>query len=164
MDGIFVVDKPDGLTSHDVVLKVRERFGVKAGHAGTLDPHATGVLIIVVGRATKISRFLMEFGKEYLFTIQLGIETNTHDRWGELLRTTSPQGISLKDILDVTSRFRGRYQQIAPEISAIKHRGTPLYKLARSGRNVPTKTKVVRIHKLEVIDYYHPFVTMRLVC
>jgi tRNA pseudouridine55 synthase len=165
MDGVFVVDKPDSMTSHDVVEAVRRRLsGARVGHAGTLDPNATGILIILVGKATKISRFLLELEKEYLFTLQLGLETSTLDRWGDVAARADASRVELDDILAAASRFRGRYQQVAPAVSAIKHRGVPLYKMARRGEGTPVKTRVVKIRDFKVLDYCHPFVTIRVVC
>lgn len=165
MDGILLIDKPGGMTSHDVVDCIRKLTpGVKVGHAGTLDPDANGLLIILLGRATKISRFLMGLDKEYVFTIQLGIETDTLDRWGETVQVRSIEGIVEGDILAAASRFRGRYQQIAPSVSALKHKGVPLYKMARRGEPTPTKTRVVIIRMFDVLDVSGPFVTIRVVC
>jgi tRNA pseudouridine55 synthase len=165
MDGIFIVDKPDGMTSHDVVSAVRKRIpGVKVGHAGTLDPNATGVLLVLVGRATKVSRFLMELEKEYVFALELGLETDTLDRWGNVITRSDASGVRLDDVLAAASRFRGRYQQVAPAVSAIKHKGIPLYKLARRGERTPLKTRVVRIRDFKVLDFHNPLVTIRVVC
>lgn len=165
MDGVLIVDKPDGMTSHDVVAAVRKKLpGAKVGHAGTLDPNATGVLLVLVGRATKVSRFLLELEKEYIFTLELGLETVTLDRWGEVVGREDAGHVTLDDILHAASRFRGRYQQIAPAVSAIKHKGVPLYKMARRGERTPVKTRVVRIRDFKVLDYYSPFVTLRVVC
>jgi len=165
MDGILLVDKPSGMTSHDVVLQLRRMLpGARIGHTGTLDPNATGLLIGLVGRATKISRFMMGLDKEYLFTIELGVETDTHDTWGQVVSTGSTLGVDAERILDAASRFRGRYQQIAPSVSAIKHQGTPLYKLAREGRVTPIKTRVVEIREFQVTDISLPQVAFRVVC
>jgi len=165
MDGIILIDKPSGMTSHDVVAQVRKLVGAaRVGHAGTLDPNATGVLIGLVGRATKVSRFLMSLEKEYLFTIELGLETDTLDVWGRVLSVGDPAGVTAERVLEAASRFRGRYQQIAPSVSAIKHRGTPLYKLARNGRATPTKTRVVEIREFQVTDIRLPQVDIRVVC
>lgn len=165
MNGVYIVDKPDGMTSHDVVDAVRRKIpGAKVGHAGTLDPNATGVLLVLVGKATKISRFLMELEKEYIFTLELGLETVTLDRWGEVVGRNDAGGVVLDDVLHAASRFRGRYQQIAPAVSAIKHKGVPLYKLARRGERTPVKTRVVKIRDFKVLDYYNPFVTLKVVC
>ncbi|HVP57360.1 MAG TPA: tRNA pseudouridine(55) synthase TruB [bacterium] len=165
MDGILLIDKPGGMTSHDVVLRLRRLVpGARVGHAGTLDPNATGLLIGLVGKATKVSRFLMSLEKEYLFTIELGLETDTHDAWGQVVSKGSTAGIDAGHILDAASRFRGRYQQIAPSVSAIKHQGTPLYKLAREGQATPIKTRVVEIREFEVIEIAPPLVSIRVVC
>jgi tRNA pseudouridine55 synthase len=165
MDGILLIDKPGGMTSHDVVDRIRSLVpGVRIGHAGTLDPDANGLLIILLGKATKVSRFLMGLDKEYVFTIQLGIETDTLDRWGKTVQVRSIEGISESDILAAASRFKGRYQQIAPSVSALKHKGVPLYKMARRGEPTPTKTRVVVIDVFEVLDIAGPFVTIRVVC
>lgn len=165
MDGILVIDKPPGMTSHDVVLALRRLVGsARVGHAGTLDPNATGVLIGLVGRATKISRFLLSLDKEYLFTVRLGVETDTLDAWGKEVSVLPTDGIGANEILEAASRFRGRYQQIAPSLSAIKHRGTPLYKLARRGLTTPLKTRVVMRKSFEVVEIDVPLVTIRTTC
>ena len=165
MNGILVIDKPAGMTSHDVVMELRRLVGgARVGHAGTLDPNATGVLIGLVGRATKISRFLLSLDKEYLFTIRLGVETDTLDAWGKETNVCSTDGVGANEILDAASRFRGRYQQIAPSLSAIKHQGTPLYKLARRGLATPLKTRVVMLTSFEVTDIAMPLVTIRTTC
>jgi tRNA pseudouridine55 synthase len=165
MNGVIVLDKPAGPTSHDAVDAMRRVVpGCRVGHAGTLDPNATGVLLVMLGRATKVSRFLMGLDKDYLFTVQLGLETDTLDRWGRVVRTHSADGVGRSDIMTAASRFRGRYQQIAPSVSAIKHQGVPLYKMARRGQPTPVKTRLVVIRRFEVTDFNHPFVTIRTVC
>lgn len=165
MDGVLIIDKPRGMTSHDVVWGIRRLVkGTKVGHAGTLDPNATGVLIILVGKATKVSRFLMSLDKEYVFTVELGVETTTLDRWGEVVRTQRVEGLDAHDVLEVASRFKGRYQQIAPSVSALKHHGVRLYEMARRGQAVPRKTRVVVIADFEVLGICLPYVTIRAVC
>ncbi len=165
MNGIIVVDKPGGMTSHDVVDSIRRIVrDRRVGHAGTLDPNATGILIMLLGKATKVSRFLMGLEKEYIFTIQLGLETDTLDRWGKTVCTRSADGVSRSDILDAASRFLGEYEQAAPSVSALKHKGVRLYELVRRGEPVPVKTRPVRISTFEVMDVTHPFVTVRTVC
>jgi tRNA pseudouridine55 synthase len=165
MDGTIIIDKPTGMTSHDVVALIRRlQRGSRVGHAGTLDPNATGVLCVLVGKATKTSRFLMGLEKEYIFTVQLGIETDTLDRWGTVLRRYDPAGVTAERILEAASRFKGRYQQIAPSVSALKHQGVPLYKLARRGQETPVKTRIVVIRSFEVVDMFQPYVTVRMVC
>jgi tRNA pseudouridine55 synthase len=165
MNGIIVLDKPAGPTSHDVVDEIRRLVpGSKVGHAGTLDPNATGVLVVMLGRATRVSRFLIGLDKEYLFTVQLGLETDTLDRWGRVIREGAADDVSPADIMAAASRFRGRYQQIAPSVSAIKHRGVPLYKMARRGQPTPIKTRLVVIKDFDVIDICLPFITIRTRC
>jgi tRNA pseudouridine55 synthase len=165
MDGILIIDKPPGMTSHDVVLALRRLVaGDRLGHAGTLDPNATGVLIGLVGKATKVSRFLMGLDKEYVFTVRLGVETDTLDVWGKVTSEGPTDGMGADQILDAAARFRGKYQQIAPSLSAIKHRGTPLYKLARRGVATPIKTRVVEIKSFEVTEIAMPYVTIRTWC
>jgi tRNA pseudouridine55 synthase len=165
MNGIIVVDKPGGMTSHDVVDSIRRIAGIRrVGHAGTLDPHATGILIMLLGKATKVSRFLMGMEKEYVFTIQLGLETDTLDRWGKTVGTSSPDGVGREDILKAASQFVGEYEQVAPSVSALKHKGMRLYKLARRGEPVPEKTRPVKVDAFEVTGVEHPFVTIRTVC
>lgn len=165
MDGILILDKPGGMTSHDVVVGLRRILGgPRVGHAGTLDPNATGILIGLVGKATKISRFLMSLDKEYVFTVELGVETDTLDKWGRVVNTASTTGVSAELILDAAAKFRGRYQQIAPALSALKHQGTPLYKLARRGLSTPLKTRVVEIREFEVLKIDMPEVTIRVAC
>jgi tRNA pseudouridine55 synthase len=165
MNGVLLVDKPGGITSHDAVDALRKRVGkTRVGHAGTLDPGATGLLMILIGNATKLSRFLMGLDKEYVFTIRLGVETDTLDRWGKTVQNGDPGGIRLEHVVQASRRFKGRYQQVAPSVSALKHEGTPLYRLARQGKPVPIKSRVVRIHSLRVLDFFHPLVTMELAC
>ncbi|MGQ9811153.1 MAG: tRNA pseudouridine(55) synthase TruB [bacterium] len=165
VSGILLIDKPTGMTSHDVVDVIRRVFGLqRVGHAGTLDPNATGLLIILLGRATKLSRWLTGLDKTYVFTALLGIETTTGDRWGDVINRGDIKGIDEKVILEVSCRFHGRYQQIAPAISAIKHEGVPLYRITRDGGKPPEKTRLVRIRSLQVIDIAIPFVTLIMKC
>lgn len=165
ISGVLLIDKPTGMTSHDVVDEVRRIFGLeRVGHAGSLDPNATGLLIVLLGRATKLSRWLTQLDKTYVFTALLGIETTTCDRWGDVTHRGEVSLISENDVLGVCSRFYGRYQQIAPAVSAIKHRGVPLYKIARGGGVPPEKTKLVKIRSFEILDIAIPFVTIRMKC
>jgi tRNA pseudouridine55 synthase len=165
VDGILVLDKPGGMTSHDVVVSLRRLLGgARVGHAGTLDPNATGVLIALLGRATKVSRFLMGLDKEYVFKVEFGVETDTLDKWGRVVNTAPTTGIGPEMVFDAAAKFRGRYQQIAPALSALKHRGVPLYKLARQGLSTPLKTRVVEIREFEVLKIDMPEVTIRVVC
>ncbi|HEC83069.1 MAG TPA: tRNA pseudouridine(55) synthase TruB [Firmicutes bacterium] len=165
MEGVLVLDKPPGMTSHDVVDELRRRTSRRRiGHAGSLDPNATGVLLLLFERATKVSRWLMGLDKQYVFTIQLGIETTTHDRWGQIIRSSDLDNLDERLIGQAVMSFRGRYQQIAPAVSALKYRGRPLYKIAREGGQVPIKTRLVRIRSIEILDVCLPMVTLKVDC
>lgn len=149
--GVLCVDKPAGVTSFGVVARVRELLGVKkVGHAGTLDPFATGVLVICVGRpATKLISRFMDGEKEYLATVQLGVETETLDPEGEIIRRTAVGTISGDEIERVLARFCGEQFQKPPVYSAVKHRGKPLYWYARRGIAVDKPPRQVVISQLE---------------
>jgi tRNA pseudouridine55 synthase len=165
MDGILILDKPAGMTSHDVVRAVRKvAVGVRVGHAGTLDPHATGILIVLLGKATKISRFIMGLEKEYVFTARLGLETDTLDRWGKTLKLVDTGERSRHEVAEAAAGLTGSYEQTAPAVSALKHRGEPLYRLARRGQEVPEKVRLVDIRRFDILDVSHPFITARVVC
>lgn len=150
-DGVIVVDKPRGCTSHDVVQRVKRIFGVKAGHAGTLDPSATGVMIIGLGRATRLLGFLQNLPKTYHAMVKFGISTFTQDADGEVVATRTCS-FSEERLVEVASRFIGETQQMPPMVSAIKVGGEPLYKAARRGEEVERKARTVRVYKLETSD------------
>ncbi len=165
MDGIIVVDKPSGMTSHDVVSRVRRCLNMKrVGHAGTLDPLATGVLIILVGNATKLFDTFVGFDKAYLATMQLGRKTRSADIQGETLEERPFAGIDQKDIEAVFGRFTGDIEQVPPMVSAVKYKGERLYKIARKGVTVEREPRKVRIDKLKVLDFSSPFVKFCLDC
>src|SRR5262249_53812594 len=134
LDGAVLIDKPAGPTSHDVVDAIRRKFGIKkVGHCGTLDPNATGLLIIVLGRGTKLSEKLMGDDKVYEGTIKFGVDTNSYDADGEILETKPVPQLSLDQLNDLAAQFIGDQMQTPPMVSAIKKDGVPLYKLARKG-------------------------------
>lgn len=163
--GILVVDKEEGWTSHDVVAKIRRLTGVrKVGHTGTLDPMATGVLVLCVGRATRAAEFLAEDDKEYVAEVHLGVETDTLDRLGQVIGERSVPSLSVQDIERVGARFRGRISQVPPMFSAVKQAGRKLYEWAREGRTVARLPKEVLISKLDVIAYAEPVITLRVTC
>jgi tRNA pseudouridine55 synthase len=165
MNGIIILDKPPGMTSHDAVETVRKLVRpAKVGHAGTLDPQATGILILLLGKATKVSRFMMGLEKEYDFTMELGVETDTLDRWGKKLRTIPTVPKSRQEIAAAASRFLGRRLQVVPSVSAVKHKGVRLYRLARTGGDVPRKVRQIEIKEFEIVDVDHPLITARVVC
>src|SRR5215212_9745073 len=149
-DGLVVVDKPGGWTSHDVVAKLRKVFGQKrVGHAGTLDPDATGVLLVGLGRVTRLMRYLQETTKVYRGTIAFGVATDTLDAAGAVLeRRAMP--VSEADVRAATRRFLGEIQQIPPMVSARKVGGRRLHELAREGKEVEREARTVRIDRFEV--------------
>ncbi len=163
--GILLVDKAEDWTSHDVVNFIRRRFKIrKVGHCGTLDPIATGLLVLVLGHATKLSSRLTGVDKVYSGTMRLGIETDTEDRAGEVIATADTSQVKESDILAAIEEFRGEIQQIPPMVSAIKKNGTPLYKLARKGKVVERDPRVVTIKKFDVKRIQLPDVDFEVTC
>ena len=153
------------MTSHDVVAIVRRRLNTKrVGHAGTLDPLATGVLIILVGSATKLFDKFVGFDKAYLATMQLGLKTRSADIQGQTLQERPFAGIERKDVEKVFARFIGETEQIPPMVSAVKHKGERLYKLARKGVTVEREPRKIRIDELKLLNFALPFVTFHLDC
>ena len=159
MEGLLIVDKPDGMTSHDVVNRVRRILKTKrVGHTGTLDPFATGVMVILVGQATRLAQFLDKDEKEYEAEIQLGAETDTGDRTGTITADAGLEGDELKARVasinwgEVLSKFRGEIMQVPPMYSAKKVEGKKLYELARQGREIERNAVPVTIHALEIVE------------
>lgn len=151
-DGLVVVDKPAGWTSHDIVAKSRGLLGTrKVGHAGTLDPDATGVLLLGIGRATKLLRFLSPLGKSYVGEVVLGTETSTLDAAGEVTATHDMAGTTIDDVRAAAAGFVGEIEQIPPMVSAVKVGGRRLHELARQGIEVERQPRPVTIHSLEVL-------------
>lgn len=164
-EGILIVNKPDGITSHDVVSKVRRRFNIrKVGHAGTLDPLATGVLVLLLGKATKLSNSFMGFDKAYRSTMILGTATRTADTQGEVVEQRPFENVTEGDLLKVVENFRGDIQQIPPMYSAIKHKGKKLYELARQGIEVEREPRPIRISRLEIERINLPDVQFYVEC
>ncbi len=164
-DGVLLVDKPPRLTSHDVVDRIRRRFGFrKVGHCGTLDPAATGLLVIVLERATKLQASLMSEDKTYEGVLRLGITTDSQDADGQVTGQRPVPALSEADIEAVFARFRGDIQQIPPMVSAIKHEGTPLYKLARKGKTIERQPRLVHIYDLRLRKLALPDVHFRVTC
>ena len=152
IDGVLALDKPDGWTSHDVVAKVRGIFrGPKVGHAGTLDPAATGVLPMLVGQATRIAEYLVEWDKEYRAVLRLGSTTDTQDATGTVMHEMPVPVLSPERVEEVAARFVGPINQIPPMYSAVKVAGVPLYRSAREGRVVTREPRLVTIHALTVM-------------
>jgi tRNA pseudouridine55 synthase len=164
-DGAILIDKPAGPTSHDVVDAIRRRFGIKkVGHCGTLDPNATGLLIIVLGRGTKLSEKLMGDDKVYEGTIHFGIATSSYDVEGEVLETKPVPPLALEQLNELAAQFVGDQMQVPPMVSAIKKDGVPLYKLARKGIEVEREPRLVHIYNFRFTGYTEPKGEFRLAC
>jgi tRNA pseudouridine55 synthase len=154
VDGILVIDKPAGMTSHDVVAVVRKRLGEKrVGHAGTLDPDATGVLVLGLGRATRLMRFIEVHEKEYVADVVLGEETSTQDASGDILATTDASGLTREEVTRSAAAFGGEIEQVPPMVSAVKVGGERLYKKARRGEQVERAARRVTIHEIRVDEF-----------
>ncbi len=165
LNGFLIVDKPSGMTSHDVVNFVRKRFKMRrVGHAGTLDPMATGVLIILVGSWTKFFSQFANFDKEYLVTENFSATTNTGDAQGKILKEFDYSQVTIEDINRVFKKFTGPIQQIPPMVSAIKQQGQRLYELARKGIELERRPRSIFIRSIELIKFYPPFLDFKVAC
>jgi len=163
--GIILIDKPEEWTSHDVVNCVRRRFAIgKVGHCGTLDPIATGLLVLVCGRATKLSAHLTTQDKVYSGALTLGIETHSEDRTGEVTATRDASGVTEQAVRDACAKFIGPIRQVPPMVSAIKQGGKPLYKLARKGQEVEREARDIVIHSFDITAIDLPHVSFRIHC
>ncbi|MDR2200738.1 MAG: tRNA pseudouridine(55) synthase TruB [Puniceicoccales bacterium] len=164
MNGILLVNKPEKWTSHDVVAKLRYRWAVKKiGHGGTLDPMATGLLVLLIGNGTKISQYITNQDKIYEGTFCLGQETDSYDRDGEITATHEVR-VSGEEIVTCAEKFLGDQLQIPPMFSAKKVNGRPLYKLAREGKAIERKPCAVKIYDFSIQKIYSPYVDFRLSC
>ena len=154
MDGTIVINKEKGCTSHDIVYKVKKMFNTKVGHTGTLDPNATGVLPILLGKGTKISKYLIEHDKEYEVVLQLGVKTTTADEEGEIIEEKEVLKESLEqlEIERILKSFIGKIKQMPPKYSAIKVNGRKLYEYARKGQKVEIKPREVEIYNIEITN------------
>lgn len=165
MDGILNINKPLGMTSFDVVSIIKRLTREKrVGHAGTLDPMASGVLPVCLGRGTRVVEFLMDAHKVYRAQIELGVATDTYDAAGKVTSRQDPSGIGRARLETALGSFRGRIQQIPPMYSALKHQGQRLYQLARAGVTVSRKSRVAVVYRLELIDFEPPLVTIEVEC
>ena len=165
MNGILLIDKPPGMTSHDVVRRVRRLLRTRrVGHTGTLDPLATGVLPIAVGEATRIVQFLMEGDKTYRAILKLGETTTTQDAEGEVLERRPVEGITAETVIAAARSFEGVIRQLPPMYSALKKDGVPLYRLARQGIEVERESRAVRIDRLQILDVDLPLITLEVDC
>jgi tRNA pseudouridine55 synthase len=164
-DGVLLIDKGSGMTSHDVVAIVRSRLETqKVGHCGTLDPFATGLLLVVVGRGTKIQDLLMSEDKEYVGTIKLGQVTDTQDRDGVIIDSHEVGALDKSAIVAAFAKFHGDFYQTPPMVSAIKKEGVPLYKLAREGKVVEREPRFVHVYAHEVREIRPEEIDFRVIC
>ncbi len=164
-EGVLIVRKETGWTSHDVVAKVRRLLGIqKVGHAGTLDPAATGVLPVLIGRATKIAEYLIDWDKEYRAVLRLGETTDTQDASGRVLSQIDPSHITEEALHAAIARFRGVQKQLPPMYSAVKVGGKPLYKAARAGQTIDRAERTISIYHLDIVAREGRDVILRVIC
>tara|TARA_Y100000766_G_C18874701_1_gene590164 strand:- start:703 stop:1413 length:711 start_codon:yes stop_codon:yes gene_type:complete len=164
-DGILLIDKPAGPTSHDIVDIIRNSYRIKkVGHCGTLDPAATGLLTILLGKATKLSEKLMSDDKVYVGSVKLGETTNTYDAEGQIESHKQVPHLSIDTLQEEANKFLGDQMQIPPMVSAIKINGTPLYKLARKGQKVDRKERFIHLYKFIISEYKPPFAWFKIAC
>jgi len=165
VNGILLLDKPLGISSNAALQKVRYLFNAKkAGHTGSLDPLASGVLPVCFGEASKVTSYLLDSDKRYICTLQLGQTTTTGDKEGDILQSRDVDSFDKPKIEAILERFRGEIEQIPPMHSALKHNGQPLYKLARQGIEIKRKTRQVTIHELILADYTEDTLTLDIKC
>ena len=165
MDGILIVDKPQGWTSHDVINFIRRRFDIKkAGHTGTLDPMATGVLVVLLGKCTKLSDSIMADKKEYEAVLTLGLCTDTQDATGKVTEEGPVPQLKKSDIEKVLENFTGVTEQVPPMVSALKVNGQTLYKLARAGKTIDRKPRNITIEKIELKAFNPPDISISILC
>ena len=162
--GVFLLDKPQGMSSNDIMQKVKRIFQAnKAGHTGALDPLATGMLPICLGEATKFSQFLLDADKRYLVTAKLGERTDTSDAEGQIVETRDVK-VKTPEILTALEQFRGDILQVPTMFSALKHNGKPLYEYARQGITVEREARPITIFELNFIEYNAPYLTLEVHC
>jgi len=164
MNGIIIIDKPEGKTSHDVVLDIKKTLGVKkVGHTGTLDPLATGVLPVCINEGTKLAQFFSLDKKEYRATMLLGVMTDTYDVEGKIIAEEKP-GASPEDIKKALYSLVGKRRQVPPPYSAVKYQGKPLYKWARKGIAVPSLPRSMEIYQISLEEVNLPYATFKVTC
>jgi len=165
MDGMICMNKPRGMTSYDVIRFLKRTFKPteKIGHAGTLDPLAEGVLLVCLGRGTRLSQLLMGEEKEYVARLRLGTTTDTLDTEGRVMEER-PVNATAEMVAAVPARFTGEIEQVPPVVSALKHKGQPLYKLYRKGIAVDPQPRKVLIREIEILSFETPFLDFRVVC
>ena len=166
MNGLLIINKQKGFTSHDVVNVIRKKLNTKkVGHTGTLDPNATGVLPILIGKGTKISKYLMEHDKTYIATLKLGEKTDTGDSEGQVIEEKSiPADLKKEDINNALQNFFGKQKQVPPMYSAIKINGKKLYEYAREGKEVKIKPRNIEIYKIELLEYQNNKIKFEVEC
>ncbi len=163
--GLLLIDKPAGITSHDAVDRIRRRFKMRrVGHGGTLDPAATGLLILLVGRATRCARFLLNADKTYFSTLRLGQSTDTQDSAGKILETKPVAELSREQLEKICEEFRGEIEQEIPAYSAVRVEGKRFYELAREGKAVPQRFRKVKIYSLKIAEIRLPEVDLEVTC
>jgi tRNA pseudouridine55 synthase len=164
-DGVLLVDKAEGMTSHDVVAVLRRKLDIKkVGHCGTLDPLATGLLLLTIGRGTKIQDLLMSEDKEYVGTLSLGASTSTQDRQGQIIEERPVPQLNETEIRAAFDKFRGDFYQMPPMVSAIKQGGVPLYKLARQGKVVEREPRFVHVYRYTIDHIALPEIGFSVMC
>lgn len=165
MDGLLIINKPRGWTSHDVVAKLRNMLSEpKVGHTGTLDPDATGVLCVCIGKATKLAQYALELEKEYRVVMKLGEVTDTQDATGRVLKETKDFDITITEIKEAFNKFSGKIKQIPPMYSAVKVGGVPLYRFARKGKEISREPREVYIKDIKLLEYSGVFIKFDVVC
>lgn len=165
MEGILIIDKPENITSHDVVKHIRKLFAIKkVGHAGTLDPMATGILVLLLGKSTRLFSSFSSFDKEYEATLTLGLETETGDRQGKIKKEFAFEKIDEDRIEKAFKQFVGKIEQVPPMFSALKFKGKKLYELARKGIEVERKPRPISIYSLMLLKFDPPQIDFRVRC
>ncbi len=165
IDGILVINKPKDWTSFDVVAKIRNKLNVKkVGHTGTLDPQATGVLVLCIGKGTKLCQELTGLDKEYICDITFGAKSTTDDIEGELTHVPDASEVPITDIENILKEFTGTFEQMPPDFSAKKIKGKKAYELARKGKKPDLKPAEVTVHQIELLDYKWPLLKLKIHC
>jgi tRNA pseudouridine55 synthase len=165
VDGLLLVDKPEGCTSHDVVDAVRRHFQIKkVGHGGTLDPMATGLLVLLLGKATRLFDQVTGDRKVYEGVMKLGVTTDSHDRDGKVLCERDPSAVTEAALQAEMAKWRGEVKQVPPMVSALKKNGKKLYELARQGKTIEREPRAVTIHLLELLEFNPPLARIRMDC
>lgn len=165
VSGVLVIDKPVGLTSHDVVQIIRRGTGIRrAGHTGTLDPRASGVLVILIGPAVRLSEYVSASDKRYQATIRLGSATNTYDSEGRVVSSASVDGLSEDQFKKVLESFIGEIEQVPPPFSAVKIKGRKAYEMAREGEEVDLRPRKIKVYSLDILEWAPPEVVIDVYC